>query len=33
MLRGFAEALTDPKHPPGCLAVQGRCRAAKRRSR
>jgi AcrR family transcriptional regulator len=23
LLRGFAETLTDPKHPPGCLAVQG----------
>jgi AcrR family transcriptional regulator len=23
LLRGLAEVLTDPKHPPGCLAVQG----------
>jgi AcrR family transcriptional regulator len=23
LLRGFAQTLTDPKHPPGCLAVQG----------
>jgi AcrR family transcriptional regulator len=23
LLRGTAEALTDPQHPPGCLAVQG----------
>ena len=23
LLNGMAEALTDPKHPPGCLAVQG----------
>jgi AcrR family transcriptional regulator len=22
-LRGTADALTDPRHPPGCLAVQG----------
>jgi AcrR family transcriptional regulator len=22
-LRGMAEVLTDPRHPPGCLAVQG----------
>ena len=23
LLRGMADSLTDPRHPPGCLAVQG----------